>query len=346
MRLALVLTAVLLAALGAGCVGAPGQAMTARDALGDATDVANKWADGKDLRLMVAAAVEPFKHAKFYDAVGTDSEPTDSGRYQHTADAPRAEYETRLDGNPGDGKAPGWLYGFMAGERCITVVEAAGLGVLADGYETCGRGQRDLEPLGDWGFDSDAVASILAQNKEWPQPTDAMTYTWELGSHQGRAVWSAVAFDAQGNRTVAAVDAQNGTVLAIASGDEADQVAEAFPVGGSVAGRDGLTKEHDEAHAPVVAEAPLQAKVHLHGKGGFVSIQANVQGSLGAVGTVQLTLTGPDGVVDSHVFPGLGAASQYQTVLDNLPPGTYTLDLHTTVGAAVEANLFLDGAWA
>jgi hypothetical protein len=332
MRLALVLTAVLLAALGAGCVGAPGQAMTARDALGDATDTATKWADGKDLHLVVAAAIEPFKHATYDSPDGKE----------------HAEYETRLDGNPGDGKAPGWLYGFMAGDRCITVVEAAGLGVLADGYETCGRGQRDLEPLGDWSFDSDAIAAVLHDNKEWPQPTDAMTYTWALGSHDGRAVWSASAFDVQGNRTVAVVDAQNGTVLAIASGDDADQVSEAFPVGGQsgAAGRDGLTKDHDEAHAPVVAEAPLQAKVHLHGKGGFVSIQANLQASLGAVGTVQLTLTGPDGVVDSHVFPGIGGASQYQTVLDNLPPGTYTLDLHTTVGAAVEANLFLDGAWA
>src|ERR1051326_3298534 len=155
MRATLLLTAALLAAALAGCTSA-GKAMTARDGLAEAMDTAAKWADGKDPQLVAAAAIEPFRHATYDSPDGRD----------------HAEYETRLDSAPGDGRPPGWLYGLRAGDRCITVVLAAGLGVLADGYQTCAKGQQEMDALGSWSIDSDRAATLLAGNGAWPQPAD------------------------------------------------------------------------------------------------------------------------------------------------------------------------------
>src|ERR1041385_5264447 len=331
MRLLLAVAACLLVALTAGCVGAPGKAMTARDGLADATDAASKWADGKEAKLVASAAVEPFKHATF---------DSPDGRHH-------AEYETRLDGSPGDGKAPGWLYGFLAGDRCITVVLAAGLGVLADGYETCNaadvapsddgsgarHGERDgPQPLTDWPIDSDKAASILQENHLWPQPAEDITYVWALFQADEHPVWSVIAEAADGNRTVAAVDAENGTVLAIHNGNEWDSIAAEF--GGSPAppgspGSPGsspatASSSHKEGQSALVSAAkPFSIDVEIQGRGGSLTAQGSVQANVNGVGMLRFVLTGPNGPVDEQgVSNFAGGTATFQH--DGLPPGPYT----------------------
>ncbi|HJQ93191.1 MAG TPA: hypothetical protein VJ874_02775, partial [Candidatus Thermoplasmatota archaeon] len=187
MRLSLTLVAALLAAVSAGCIGAPGKTMTAREGLDDARSVAEGWAEGRELGLLGIMAVEPFKHIQSTDEAGEVE----------------AEFVTHLDGNPGDGNAPGWVYGFFDGERCIVVMLAAGLGVLAEGYETCadadvqaGEGFEEetdegIGPdlVGDWSIDSSEVADILADEEDWPDLGDDGTYFWGLFPDDGQTVW-------------------------------------------------------------------------------------------------------------------------------------------------------------
>jgi len=333
MRLHALLVAAVLASLGAGCIGSPGQSMTFGDGLADATTIAERWAAGTAPKLVAAAAVEPFQHINTTDEEGR-----------------RSEYETRLDGNPGDGKAPGWLYGFVAGDRCIRVVLAAGLGVLADGYDTCDR--EDREPLPAWSVDSGKAAAILDGHSEWPRYGAAGTYAWDIEGHDGAAVWTVAASAPDHDTVIAVLNASSGEVLhigpqrgwgGISSGPGGDAGSAASS--GS-AGQDGFTAVHDEAHAQVAGPLPAAAQVELKGRGGFITVRADVKASLGVVGSCELLLKGPDGTVVDQSFSGVGAAQDYQADFSGLPAGQYTLSIETTVGAALEANLYLDGGWS
>lgn len=306
--------------------------MTAREGLDDARSAAEAWADGKGLELLGVVAIEPFKRINYTSDDGQDS----------------GEFITHFDGNPGDGRAPGWVYGFYTGDRCVTIVLAAGLGVLAEGYDTC---EEDVQPLGDWAVDSDEVAEILAGHEEWPDLGDDATYFWGLfGDEEAGAMWVVEGSDQDGTTVEAVVDAQSGDIIEITQdegsgffGADEQVPVEAGKVG---PGQDGMTPVHDEASAALVAGDSLTATIDLLGSGGYLVANANVRANVNGVGAVRIVLTGPDGVIDAEPVSNF-AGGDAQFEYGNLPPGTYTLAVEPAIGAvAVQADVVLDGAWS
>jgi hypothetical protein len=318
--LPLLLTATLLLALLAGCAGAPGKTLTARGGLPDAEDAAKKWADGERLHLIGLVAVEPFQRINWTDEDGGSG-----------------EFVTHLDGTPGDGKAPGWAYGFLAGERCIGIVLAAGLGVLAEGYSTC-DGE---DPVGDWPVDSDEAASILGRRGDWPDLGADGTYAWELGSDDGQALWTVEGSGQDGESVHAVVDARSGEVLAVEQG-EAD--VGFFPAPGESAprppGGSGSDEDQDSATTLLAGES-LVAEVDLGGVGALVlelSARATVRG-------MTLHVEGPNGPVDDGVVAGLvGSDYQEHREYDDLAPGHYTVTLAAD-GAAAFPSVLATAFW-
>lgn len=323
MRLPLTLTAALLAAFVAGCIGGPGETMTAREGLDDARSAASAWADGQDLELLGVVAIEPFKHIRY---------ESDDGEYE-------AEYVTHLDGNPGDGRAPGWAYGFYTGERCVSVVLAAGIGVLAEGYETC---DGDLDALPEWSVDSDEVAEILGGEDEWPDLGEDGTYFWGLFGEDGVALWAVAGTGDDGETVYASVDASSGEVLAIAheaEGDleeifEAEAQAEASGTSGS--------DEDSESQLYMAMGDEMVAEVDL---GGMGALQIGYNANANAL-PMQFVIEGPFGIVEEGEIGGnleLGNPQETRG-FDGLPAGHYTVTL-TAQGAAVMTTLFVYGEW-
>jgi hypothetical protein len=310
----ILLVAALLAASFAGCLGASGKPMTLRDGLGEAEGAARSWADGKEARLVGAAAVEPFKHL------------------DHTKGGRHAEFVTHLDGAPGDGKAPGWMYGFVAGDRCIVVVLAAGLGVLAEGYETCDPA--DAKPLPAWSVDSDRVASILAGREDWPRPGDGTLYFWELSAKEERPVWSVNAQSADGGGATALVDAANGTVLLLekhAMRQEAPRTLEAqAPVDTSHG-----TQSHSGSATVLRPGASLETQLQLD-SAGMLEVRVSYQQ---AVGAVHVKVAGPAGELETTEVP-----VSLHKVYTGLPAGDYTLTV-TCDTLAVLVETELAGTW-
>jgi hypothetical protein len=298
-----VLAALLLAAV-AGCVGAPGKTMTARDGLGDAEDAAKDWAQGEDLHLLGLVAVEPFQRVNHTSDDGEDS----------------AEFVTHLDGDPGDGRAPAWAYGFLAGDRCISVILAAGLGVLAEGYATCDGD----DTVGDWPVDSSEAASILGQRDDWPDLGPDGTYFWELGSDDGQALWTVAGSGQDGESVTAVVDARTGEVLAVEQGSgEGFGVIPGPSAPSGSPGGSGSDEDQDSATTLTPGQS-IAAEVDLGGVGGLVlelSARTTLQG-------MTLTVEGPAGVIDeTPVGPVVGNDYQEHREYGDLPPGHYTVTL-------------------
>jgi hypothetical protein len=322
MRLPLLLAASLAAALFAGCLGGGGQTMSAREGLEDAHSAAEAWADGEDLELLGVVAIEPFKHIRYEDQ---------DGEYE-------AEFVTHLDSNPGDGRAPGWAYSFYTGERCVSIVLAAGLGVLAEGYETC---DGDVDALPDWSVDSDEVAEILEGHDEWPDLGEDGTYFWGLFNEDGTALWAVGGEGEDGETAYAAVDASSGEVIEIVhevEGDieaifEAEAEVEATETGGS--DMDGESMPYLGPGDEMVAELDLDGM-------GRIDVQV---GANAIVSTMTLTVEGPYGQVAEDEIGGVATGvSQQGRTYDDLPAGHYTI-LLTASGAAVLPELTAYAEW-
>jgi hypothetical protein len=306
MRLSLALVAAFLVAAVAGCIGAPGQTMTMRDGLGDAREAAEAWGDG--LRFAFAAAVEPFKHIEDRDRDGTL----------------RGEYVTHLDGNPGDGRAPGWIYGFLADDgRCVSIVLAAGLGVLAEGWEECDADE--VAPLPANVLDSDEVAALLKADGRWITPDKSTVMTWTLASEdEGEAYWLVWGSN-QTAAMAAVVDAVHGNVSFI----DADADGTIFESGSETA----------FASAPLLTPvSPLSVSLDLEGDGGALHVSAAVSTSV--VGLAMLRVIAPNGdVLLAESVPG---SADFE--LAGLPPGRYEARLeHSNV--AMMPSLTLTSFW-
>jgi hypothetical protein len=321
----LALLALLLTALLAGCAGAPGETMSARDGLGDAEDAAGKWAEGEDLHLIGIAAVEPFKRINWtYDGDGDE----ESG-----------EVVTHLDGSPGDGKAPAWAYGFLAGGRCIGVVLAAGLGVLAEGYESCDGS----DTVGDWEVDSDEAVDLLRERPEWTDLGPSASFFWALEADEGQATWSVFGENQDGQALMAVVDAESGDILEIESGEGGGDDFGFFDAGsgpGASPGGSGSDEDQDSAMTLTPGQS-LTAEVELGGVGALVldlSARATLQG-------MSLVVEGPNGVVDEDSVGGVvGNEYQEQRAYADLPPGLYTVTL-TAEGATVFPSVLAMAYW-
>jgi hypothetical protein len=314
-----VLAAVLLALL-AGCAGAPGKTMTAKDGLGDAEEAAKDWAKGEKLHLLGVVAVEPFQRINWTDEDGEGS----------------GEFVTHLDGNPGDGKAPGWAYGFVAGDRCIGIVLAAGLGVLAEGYDTC----HGDDTVGDWSVDSDKAASILRGRDDWPDLGADGTYVWSLEADDGKALWTVVGSGQDEESVMAVVDARSGEVLAVQQG-EGDDVG-FFPAPSPEPSRPGSGTDEDQDSATTLAAGEaIVAEVDLGGVGALVvdlSARATVQG-------MTLRVEGPSGVVDEASVGGaVGNEYQEQRAYGDLAPGHYSVTLAAD-GVTLFPSVLATGYW-
>lgn len=326
MRLPLLVTAALAvsaAAIGAGCLGAPGKTMTAREGLGDAEDTAREWAEGADLELVGIAAVEPFKRVN-----GTSPDGAES-----------FEARVHLDGDPGDGRAPGWAYGFLAGGRCIGVVLAAGLGVLAEGYSTC---DGDGATVGDWSVDSDEAAAILADEEEWPDLGEDALVFWELSAGDQGPEWQVEA-ETPGSVASASVDARTGEVLRLEVGSSEPFFEPVGPTPPSGASEGEMVWA--QTSEPVVAGTAAEVVVELEGDGGFLVAEASVGLSVNAVGTVRIVVSGPGGELHSESLPNLGGGI-VRAEFAALPPGLYTLRAEPGPGAAAaQVDLLLEGGW-
>lgn len=314
--------ATLLLALLAGCAGAPGKTMTAQDGLGDAEDAAKAWAEGEKLHLLGVVAVEPFQRVNWTDEDGEDS----------------GEFVTHLDGNPGDGRAPGWAYGFLAGDRCIGIVLAAGLGVLAEGYETCDGD----DTVGDWSIDSDEAASILQDRDDWPDLGPDATYFWALEADEGKALWTVVGGGQDDLPVMAVVDAESGEVVAVQQGDGDEDVGFFTPSPGSPSSPGGSgTDEDQDSAATLAAGESIVAEVDLGGVGALVldlSARATVQG-------MTLHVEGPAGIVEEdHVGGALDSGYQEQRSYSGLAPGHYTVVLSAD-GATLFPSVLVTGYW-
>lgn len=351
MRLSLTLLAALLAALSAGCIGAPGKTMTAREGLDDARSAAEGWAEGRDLGLLGIVAVEPFKHIQSTDEATGEVD---------------AEFVTHLDGNPGDGKAPGWVYGFFDGERCIVVMLAAGLGVLAEGYETCSepfdgleedagedagarssRGEDDdPEVVGDWAFDSNEVAQILGAEEQWPDLGEDGTYLWGLFPDEGKTVWVVGGIGEDGETVEAVVDATTGEVVEIehVPADAMDGfLSDDVPAGsdGGPGASVSRTDQDSDSSPALVAGGMLLAEVDLEDVGRIdLHVSANA-----IVGGFVLAIDGPDGRVAEDDLGGVATGySMLGRTYEDLPAGHYTVTL-TAQGTALLADLRVDASW-
>lgn len=313
--------ATLLFALLAGCAGAPGETLTARGGLGDAEDAAKAWAEGEDLHLLGIVAVEPFQRINWTDG-----------------DEESGEFVTHLDGNPGDGRAPGWAYGFLAGDRCIGIVLAAGLGVLAEGYETC----EGDDTVGDWEVDSNEVAEILGARDDWPDLGPDGSYFWSLEADDGEALWTVAGSDQDGESVAAVVDAESGEVLMVERdlGEDFD-VFEPGPGSSTGApGGSGSAEDQDSATTLAAGES-LVAEVDLGGVGALVldlSARASVQG-------MTLRVEGPAGVIDEGPAGGmLSNEYQEQRMYADLVPGHYTVTL-TADGVTLFPSVLAMAYW-
>jgi hypothetical protein len=291
--------------------------------LADARSAAEAWADGEDFDLIGAVAVEPFKRISYEE----DGETV-------------AEYVTHLDGNPGDGRAPGWAYGFYTGERCISIVLAAGLGVLAEGFEAC---DGDIDAMPDWSVDSDEAAERLGDHEDWPDLGEDGTYFWALDNDDGIALWMVGASGEDGETAFAALDASSGEVLEVVHGFEGDYeglIAEEEAGAGNLSPGGGSDSDADSSVAMALGDE-LVAEVDL-GAMGRIDIQVSANA---IVNSLDLVIEGPYGVVDEHSFGGTftGMSQQGRSFTD-LPPGHYTLTL-TSGGSALLASLTVEATW-
>lgn len=306
MRNALLALLALTAAWTAGCVGSPGETLTMRDGLGDARAAGGQWGD--DLQLTGAMAIEPFRRVVDEDEDGTV----------------RGEFVTHLDRSPGDGRAPGWLYAFLADDgRCVYVAWAAGLGSLAEGWEDCGEDdEAEVLPLPDGILDSDDVADLLAAHADWPEADDSATLTWDLFTDDdGVALWE-VSFSNATQSATAVVDARSGNVTV----DEE----------GSFLGGSFESASATASAAAVTPVTPLVLSIDL-GDDAYLSVTASAQTSL--VGLTDLVVVGPGGEITRQDIPGT-----LSITLEGLPEGPYEIRIeHDNV--ALTPTLVVGASW-
>lgn len=288
MRVLIVAAFVLLAAL-AGCADRT-DAISAKEGLGPARDAAR--AHGDDPVLVGIMSVEPLKHM-----AGDDY-----------------EVWVHLDKNPGDGRAPGWLYTFSSGDRMIGVIYAAGLGVIAEGYEVVDDHEEwDMGwtglPITDWLIDSTEAARILKGVEGWPAASDDTTVFWALHQEEAGPVWS-VEWENATTSMEAAVDARTGNVTQLESHsmDAMHACAMAISPGGSVTPLRGQSMRIDVM------------------EGGHLGYGLNWSMTLGEA---TMTIDGPEGRVASDTLANSG---QTRGSLGDLAGGTYTLSVAADLG--------------
>lgn len=296
----LLMLGLLVAVAFAGCLGG-GDTMTAKDGLDKATDTAKAWTDGPGL--VGVMSVEPFKRM---------------------FEAGEGEVLVHLDGSQGDGRAPAWVYLYQGVDRLVFVVNAAGLGILAEGWmsEDDWGLDEDAVVIEGWKIDSDEAADALADHPDWPEAAEDLMVFWGLTMEDGEPYWQVEAENMTSTWT-ARVHAGNGTVMEVE-----EQVWEDW---------DEWYEENDRASATLTPLAPsLSVTVTLGGPGDLV-VYADNSVTLGSIST---TLTGPDGF-----FVELEDFTPYETWPD-LPEGAYTLtaqiDSPATIG---DAQLELQGYW-
>lgn len=290
MRLTLLAVVIISAGL-AGCADRE-EAISARDGLGPAREAAR--AHGDDPVLVGIMSIEPFKHMAEEDF----------------------EVWIHLDKNPGDGKAPGWMYLFVSGDRTIGIAYAAGMGVIAEGYEA-GDWADAAPALADWPIDSTEVARLLARHEGWPAASDDTSVFWELRQEDEGPVWS-VEWENATTTVHALVDARTGNVSrveAMAHEATASTCAASGSRGGDV--------------RPLLEQA---ATIEVLDGGGLTYSYAWDM----TLGSAEMTLTGPDGELDSETLSGTGKAT---ASLHDLSGGTHTLAIKAPLGVGEATDI-------
>lgn len=319
MRGGLALASLLALALVAGCVGTPGEPRGLKAGLDDARDAAAVW--GPSPNLLGAFAIEPFKRLTETDDEGTL----------------RGEFVTHLDGSPGDGRAPAWVYVFLSDDdRCIFIALAGGLGVLAEGWEDCTdwADEEEIATVPGGFLDSTEVADILRGTDGWPAAGEDTLVTWELEAEGNVTYWT-VTYDGPEDGSFAVVDAMTGEVLELEAGPW-DEV-EVEPFVGSEVPSDYETTHAWGSGTLVTVATPFSLEVEIDGDLASLEVTASVQTSV--VGQATLRVSGPAG--DVLVEPFTGSTSFN---LDGLPAGTYMFTIEHG-NAALAPSLDVYAIW-
>ncbi len=305
-----------------GCLAGIGT-MSAETGLATALAHADDLVEGDDVPvLMGIASIEPLSH--YYD----EEEDFEVNAY--------------ADSVQGDGKVPGWAYGFCVGDDAVFIILAAGLGVLADVRDGGECDQEDIDEwaLGEWSIDSDEAADILNDHPDWPEPRKDSLSFWVLNQWPSNYAeeegfepaphWE-VEVETIDGFAYAAVNAQTGEVVFIES--------DTYPVEPEM--------EFTEVAEPI--EPTCEAQSVDETDSGFITVVEglSIDIDLPARGAIELiveaaTLTGgstyklegPDGTIAE------GSAGSYtMKVLDDLPDGQYTLTVETASVAETELTL-------
>lgn len=305
-----------------GCLAGIGT-MSAESGLATALSHADDLVEGDDTPvLMGIASIEPLSH--YYD------EEDD------------LEINTYADSVQGDGKLPGWAYGFCVGDDAVFIVLAAGLGVLADVRDggECEQDDIDEWVLDEWSVDSDEVADILADHPDWPEAReDSLTffvlnqwpsnYAEEDGFEPG-PYWE-VETETMDGWAYAAVNAQTGEVVFIESDTypvEPDMnfVEVAEPV------EEPCVEEsvQDSDSGTITALEGLEATIELP-EDGSLEVKMN-RYTLST--DAHYVLEGPDGELKSG-----SVANAHGLSIAGVLHGTYTLTVETEALAQVDIQL-------
>jgi hypothetical protein len=285
--------------------------------------------DGNDEPLLMGVgSIEPFK--RYYD-VEED-----------------LEINTYADSQQGDGKIPAWAYVFCVGDDRVIVLQAAGIGVLADIRD---GGECDMEgsdfdladfAISGWDIDSDEAADILADHPDWPEPTEDSMQFWFLekmpqldpdAEEEGYPVWQ-VEYESEERSVSAAINANTGEVIEI-SESGLDGVDGGFvEVGGAQASCvEASIEDSDRSVITRVDEYTLE--IELPGEG---DVEATID-VVRTIGAVAYSLTGPDGGSGaSGSMSALGSCGEAR-VSYAAGAGTYTLTITADVYADFEVEM-------
>lgn len=307
-----------------GCVGSIGTAPGMKN-----LDKAKKLAETRidSPQLMYLESIEPFKN--------------------YTED----DYQVIIhaDDNPGDGKAPGWMYTFYGNGKAMSAILLANGEILAEIWDESTHNDdyyKDVEPIENVKYDSDEIAKILEGEDRWPKMTEATNVIWYLEMYDGAPIWEAMATNLYSDDiTYAYVYASNGTVLEIDSYDYS------YYYGGYYDETEydeyNYTEEYYENYAEESASGtaiPLSSFSATISIGDTGTVTLVTQPSL-VVGTVLVELISDEyGVIWSY-SPGIVSVGGQHTHTESmLPAGTYTAVVSASAGV-FDGSIYLYGQW-
>jgi hypothetical protein len=315
--------AFLLLAAFSGCVGSIGTAPGMKN-LDKARNLAETRIDSP--QIIFVQSIEPFNN--------------------YTED----EYQILIhaDSNPGDGKAPGWMYTFYGKGKAMSAILLANGEILAEFWNEDADDDdfEEYDPIEDVKYDSDDIAKILEEDDRWPKMKDSTTVVWSLAMYEDGPIWLADATDMYDDDvTYAAVYATNGTILEIDTWDPEDfymgyYTDVDYDEDYNYTDETETNYAEDSASGTVTPLSSVTAEIFVQD---FATISIVAQASL-VVGVVTVTLESELGVVWSSDLGVVSTLAQTAHTEDNLLPGRYWATITGNAGVC-DGSIYIYGQW-